>query len=55
MATLTRRISAGHGRVRIHRIARRLLRRGRYRLSAVAVDAAGNKSVPRTRRFQVIA
>ena len=31
------------------------LRRGRYRVCVVAVDAAGNRSAPRTRTFRVIA
>jgi Tol biopolymer transport system component len=55
VGTLTRQIAAGPGRVTLRgRVGRRALRRGRHRLRVVAVDAAGNRSVPRTRRFRVV-
>jgi hypothetical protein len=55
VGTLTRRIAAGSGRVRLSgRIGRRALRPGSYRLRLTAVDAAGNRSVPRVLRFRVV-
>ena len=52
---LTRRIAAGTGRVRFTgRIGRRALRPGSYRLRLTAIDAAGNRSVPRVLRFRVV-
>jgi hypothetical protein len=54
VATVTRRIGAGPGRVRLRgRIGRRTLARGRYRLRVTALDAAGNRSAPRARLFAV--
>ena len=53
--TLTRRIAAGRGQVRLSgRIGRRALRPGTYRLRLTAVDAAGNRSTPRVLRFRVV-
>ena len=53
--TLTRRVAAGAGRVRLSgRIGRRALRPGSYRLRLTAVDAAGNRSAPRLLRFRVV-
>ena len=55
VGTLKRRIAAGSGRVRLSgRIGRRALRAGTYRLRLTAVDAAGNRSVPRVLRFRVV-
>jgi subtilisin-like proprotein convertase family protein len=54
VATLRRLVPAGVNRVRLtRRIGRRLLRPGRHRLRVTAVDAAGNRSLPRTRRLEV--
>jgi hypothetical protein len=36
------------------RVRRRALRAGRYRVVVVAIDAAGNRSKPRTARFRVL-
>ena len=55
VGTLTRRIAAGSGRIRLTgRIGRRALRPGTYRLRLTAVDAARNRSVPRLVRFRVV-
>ena len=55
MAKVSRRIATGNGRVRLRRkVARHTLRRGSYRVRITAVDAAGNRSAPKTRRFTVI-
>jgi hypothetical protein len=35
-------------------VKRRALKRGRYRLLAVAVDAAGNRSTQLSRAFRII-
>jgi hypothetical protein len=46
---------AGTNRLRFGgRVKRRALKRGRYRLLAVAVDAAGNRSTQRSRAFRII-
>ena len=53
--TLTRRIAAGPGRVRLTgRLGTRRMARGRYRLTATATDAAGNRSAPVRLRFVVL-
>jgi hypothetical protein len=36
------------------RIGGRMLKRGRYRLSSVATDAAGNKSAVMRKRFKIV-
>jgi plastocyanin len=41
---------AGRARLVLRRLKGRRVRRGRYRLSVVATDAAGNSSAPRTAR-----
>ena len=46
---------AGTNRLRFSgRVKRRALKRGSYRLLAVAVDAAGNRSTQRSRAFRII-
>ena len=46
---------AGPNRLRFSgRVKRKALKRGRYRLLAVAVDAAGNRSTRRSRAFRII-
>jgi hypothetical protein len=53
--TLRRTARAGANRVAFSgRIGRRALRRGRYRLTVRATDAAGNRSTVRTRAFRVV-
>ncbi len=42
------------GANRVHFDGRRTLPPGRYRLGAVAIDAAGNASVERYRPFRVV-
>ena len=52
--SLTRHISAGRGRVRLStRLGRRRLAPGRYRLTLVARDAAGNSSKPKRLLLQI--
>lgn len=51
----THRGKAGRNRFRFSgRLAGRKLRAGRYRLRAVATDAAGNKSLSRRARFRIV-
>ena len=53
--TLTRRIAAGAGRIRLSgRIGRRRLAKGRYRLTLIATDATGNRSRPVRLRFTIL-
>ncbi len=55
VGTLRRAGRTGRNRVAFSgRIGRRALRPGRYRLRLTAVDAAGNRSVTRTRRFRIV-
>jgi hypothetical protein len=56
VGTLTRRmLPAGLARVAFTgRIGRRALPAGRYRAVLVATDPSGNRSIPRTVRFQVL-
>jgi hypothetical protein len=54
VGTLTRSGLTGVNRIRFTgRIGRRALRPGRYRAVITAIDAAGNRSVPRSARFRV--
>ena len=54
-ATLQRAGRLGTNKVRFaKRIGRKALRRGTYRVLVTAVDAAGNRSVPRPRSFRVV-
>ncbi len=55
-ATLTRRVKAGAGKIRLgRRIGRRVLAPGRYTLTLTLRDAAGDVSKPVRRRFTVLA
>lgn len=54
VATLTQRSAGGVTTRRISsRVRGRLLPRGRYRVTLVATDAAGNRSPPRTAAFRI--
>ena len=54
--TLERAARAGANRVAFSgRIRTKQLKPGRYRLTAVASDAAGNWSAPRSRAFRIVA
>ena len=53
--TLTRTSKAGRNRVKFTgRIGRRALKPGRYRLTIVATDAAGNRSRARRLNFRIV-
>jgi hypothetical protein len=55
VGTLRRSGVAGANRVRFSgRIGRRALARGRYGLTVRATDAAGNRSLPRSRTFRIV-
>jgi hypothetical protein len=55
VGTLRRAGTKGLNRIRFSgRIGRRVLRPGRYRIVARAVDAAGNRSAPSVARFRII-